>query len=108
MMADDVARRVEATPSGDAGAQSEFGVVSISEQILVETADSIQHRLTIHGGTAIGPQHLFHPIELPAVALPGASSAILTVGVDEMTSFVDHARLLPNHDLGCRHSQVGP
>src|SRR5207245_1331326 len=80
VVADNGARSVPAAPSGDAGAQAEFGIVAIREEVFVEPADLVEHFPAIHGSASIGPEHLFFAIELALVERAGTAAAILAVG----------------------------
>ena len=101
------AGRIEAFPAGDARPQSQFGVVGVCEEILVEAANPVQHGSAVHGGAAVGPQDLFDTIELAAVQCARTPALVLPVGIDQVPHLVDAARILVDQDLGSRHADLG-
>src|SRR5690242_21888452 len=87
--------RIPALPAGDAGAQSQLGIVAIGEEVLVEAADAVEHGFAVHSRRAVRPEHLFFAIELTAVGRAGSPSAILSVGKDQVSGLIDAAGVFP-------------
>src|SRR5258708_5054985 len=100
-------RSVDAFPACGARAQPELRVVSVCQEILVESADLVQHALAIECRAAVGPKHLFLTIVLPAVECTAAPPAILAIRIDQMPHLVDALRVLPYEHLAGRHSDIG-
>src|ERR1041385_7550878 len=97
MMAHDRAWRVHAAPSRDARAQPQLGIVTVREEILVESADLVQHGLPVHRRASIRPQYLLFAIELPLIQHARPAPPILPIRKDQMPYLIDSARILPHH-----------
>ena len=98
---------IPASPTGDAAAQAELGVVAIGEKIFVESANLVQHCTPVHGGASIRPKGFFHFVVLAGVELAGAAPSILSVEIDQVGGFVDAARIFVDQDFRRGHSGIG-
>src|SRR5271168_4073269 len=106
-MTDHRSGRVNTSPACNAGAQSEFGVIGICKKVFVESSDQVQHGTAVHSRAAIGPEHFFHLIILAGVEFAAPSAAVLAVGINEMTGFVDTSRFLEDENFGSSHAHLG-
>lgn len=106
-MTHDSLRDVQALPSGYSSAQAEFGVVGVGEEVFVEAANLVEHRLAVHGGAAVGPEDFLDGVELTGVELTTAAPAILAVPKDEMAGFVDAVGGFPDEDFRGSHAELG-
>src|SRR5580765_3432938 len=99
-------RRIHAPPPRDARAQPEFRVVAIREEVLVESADLVQHRLPIHRRAAVRPEHLLLAIELALIQYARPAAAILSVRKNQVSYLVDAPRILPHQHLTRGHPDI--
>jgi hypothetical protein len=107
VVVNDSRRDIEAPPAGDSPPQPEFGVVGVGKEIFVKTADFGEHGAAVKRGAAIGPGGFLEAIVLAAVGLSGAAAAILAVGVNQMSGFVDNSAVLPSKNFRGRHAYFG-
>src|SRR5712692_4652120 len=106
MVSNNRSRNIDTAPPGYARAQTQLGIVSISEQILVESANRVEHFATVHSGAAIGPQRFFQVVVLADVGFAAATAAILSIGIYQVACFIDPLGIFPNQDLRSRHAEI--
>ena len=107
-MTDNRRRDVEAVPPGNAGAQSQFGVIGVCKEVLVKPSDLVEHLAAVHSRASIGPQHLLDTVILTHVDLARSSSSILAIEVDQVPGLVNSPGILMNEDLRRRHADIRP
>ncbi len=107
MVTHDGVRRVQTAPAGDAGAEAQFGIVGVSEEIFIKAPDLPDHVAPVESGAAVGPEGFLDSVELAVVELAGAAATVLAVGVDEMAALIDLARIFPDEDLRRDHADGG-
>ena len=74
-------RDIEAAPSGDTGAQAEFGVVRIGKEVLIKVRRSDRASILRYiAAQPSRPKDFFHFVVLAAIAFAGAAAAILAIG----------------------------
>ncbi len=83
-----------AFPSRDLRAQPNSASSAYAKKILVEPARMfIEHRAPVHGRASVRPQDFFHAIILPFIQLAAAPPSILSIRINQVTRFVDPARI---------------
>src|SRR5271165_3894512 len=106
MVTDDGGRYVKTPPACNSGSQTEFGIIRVCKEVLVEPSDMIQHLATVHCRATIGPQHFLHAVVLAVVDLARSSTSILSIEVNEVADLVDAPRILVYKNLRRCHSDV--
>jgi hypothetical protein len=96
-------RYVPALPTHQLGPNSEVGVVTVSEEILIKAAQLRQEPPPVQSRTAIRKQRLRLSIELTQVLFARPSAPILAVQKDLVACLVDQSSIVKK-DFGSAHA----
>src|SRR5688572_3251770 len=98
---------INAAPAGKAAPKTEVGVVTICEERLVEQSDFIKHLAAVDRCRAIREKHFFGFLVLALVGLAGPTPVVQSIGIHQMTHFVDAIAVAMEKNLAGAHSDIG-
>src|SRR5690242_13418433 len=93
-------------PTEQPRTKSKISIVTEREESLVETTRLFKNSTMIKGGTSVGPKDLFRFVVLADIAFHCSSAAILSIPVNQMTGFVDHAWRALKKDFARQHANA--